>query len=75
MTFYGLGAPKGTPAPKSCSGSISEINRALQTPEIRAKIDPTGAEIVGGTAQEFGDVLKENMSKMKKIISEAGIKP
>jgi len=74
VTFYGLGAPKGTP-PEIVERLNREINRALQTPEIRAKVDPTGAEIVGGTAQEFGDVLKENMSKMKKIISEAGIKP
>ena len=74
MTFYGLGAPKGTPAPV-VQRLNQEINRALQLPDIRAKIDPTGAEIVGGSAEDFGAMLKDNMGKMKRIVSEAGIKP
>lgn len=74
VTFYGLGAPKGTPAPV-VQKLNQEINRALQLPDIRAKIDPTGAEIVGGSAEDFGAVLKDNMSKMKRIVSEAGIMP
>ena len=51
------------------------INTALQLPEVRAKVDPTGAEIVGGTSEEFGKMLKANMEKFKRIVSEAGIKP
>ena len=52
-----------------------EINKALQLPEVRNRIDPTGAEIVGGTAEEFGAMLNANMTKFKRIVSEAGIKP
>lgn len=44
-------------------------------PEVRTKIDPTGAEIVGGTSEEFGAMLNANMAKFKRIVSEAGIKP
>jgi tripartite-type tricarboxylate transporter receptor subunit TctC len=74
VTFYGLGAPKGTPAP-IVQKLNQAINTALQLPEVRAKIDPTGAEIVGGTPEEFGAMLSNNMNKMKRIVSEAGIKP
>jgi tripartite-type tricarboxylate transporter receptor subunit TctC len=74
VTFYGLGVPKGTPAP-IVQKLNQEINRALQSADIRAKIDPTGAEIVGGSAEDFEAVLKGNMIKMKQIISEADIKP
>ena len=73
VTFYGLGAPKGTPTP-IVQKLNQAINTALQLPEVRAKIDPTGAEIVGGTPEEFGAMLNANMGKLKRIVSEAGIK-
>lgn len=73
VTFYGLAAPKGTPQP--IVRKLNEaVNAALKLPEIRAKIDPTGAEIVGGTPEEFDAFLKANMSKLKRIVTEAGIK-
>jgi tripartite-type tricarboxylate transporter receptor subunit TctC len=74
VTFYGLAAPKGTPAP-IVQKLNQAINTALQSPEIRAKVEPTGAEIVGGSAEDFGAMLSGNMSKMKRIVTDAGIKP
>ena len=74
VSFYGLGAPAGTPAPV-VQRLNEEINRVLQLPDVRAKIEGTGAEIAGGSADAFAAVLKDNMIKMKRIISEAGIKP
>jgi tripartite-type tricarboxylate transporter receptor subunit TctC len=74
VTFYGLGAPKGTPTPV-VQRLNQDINRALALPDVRAKIDGTGAEIAGGSADAFAAVLKDNTSKMKRIISDAGIKP
>ena len=67
-TFYGLAAPKGTP-PAIVSKLNQEINKALQLPEMRSKIDPTGAEITGGTPKQFADFLKNNLLKFKKIVS------
>ena len=74
VTFYGLGAPKATPTP-IVQRLNQDINRALALADVRAKIDGTGAEIAGGSADAFAAVLKDNMSKMKRIISDAGIKP
>jgi tripartite-type tricarboxylate transporter receptor subunit TctC len=67
-TFYGLAAPKGTP-PAIVSKLNQEVNKALQLPEVRSKIDPTGAEITGGTQKQFADFLENNLSKFKKIVS------
>ena len=67
-TFYGLAAPKGTP-PAIVSKLNQEINKALQLPEMRTKIDPTGAEITGGTQKQFADFLESNLLKFKKIVS------
>lgn len=73
VTFYGLAAPKGTP-PAIAAKLNQEINRALKQPELRAKIEKTGAEIAGGTSEEFGKFLKENNAKFREIIASAGIK-
>jgi tripartite-type tricarboxylate transporter receptor subunit TctC len=67
-TFYGLAAPKGTP-PAIVSKLNQEVNKALQLPDVRSKIDPTGAEITGGTQKQFSDFLENNLSKFKKIVS------
>jgi tripartite-type tricarboxylate transporter receptor subunit TctC len=73
VTFYGLAAPKNTP-PAIIERLNREINRALEQPELRAKIEKTGAEIVGGTAAEFNQSLKENMAKFSEIVATTGIK-
>ncbi|MGD9922601.1 MAG: Bug family tripartite tricarboxylate transporter substrate binding protein [Pseudorhodoplanes sp.] len=73
VTFYGLAAPRGTPAP-IVQRLNQAVNDALKSPEIRARIAPTGAELVGGTPEAFGIMLKNNLGKMKQIVSSAGLK-
>lgn len=74
VTFYGLAAPKGTP-PEIIDRLNKEINRTLQIPEVRARLEPTGAILVGGTQKEFGDFLTANFVKFKKIMALTGDKP
>jgi len=56
VTFYGLSAPKGTP-PGIVNRLNEEINRALQLPEVRQGLEPTGAILAGGTTAEFATSL------------------
>lgn len=74
VTMYGLAAPKGTPQP-IVKKLNQEINAIITRPEIRSKFESTGAEIVGGSVEDFDAVLKNNMSKLRRIVKEAGIKP
>lgn len=74
VPFYGIAAPKGTPA-SIVQKFNEEINRVLQLPEVREKIELTGLEVVGGSAEEFGTMLKDNINKMKQIVLESGVKP
>jgi len=73
-TFYGLAAPKGTP-PAIVSRLNQEINKTLQLPDVKAKIDPTGAEITGGTQKEFAEFLRKNLEKFRKIVSLTNASP
>ncbi len=73
-TFYGLAAPKGTPS-EIVERMNSEINRALKDPEVRKRLEPIGAILVGGTSKDFSSFLAANFDKFKNIMSLAGDPP
>jgi tripartite-type tricarboxylate transporter receptor subunit TctC len=74
VTFYGLSAPKGTP-PDVVDRLNKEINRILQLPDVRDRIEKSGAVAGGGTQQEFAKFLTANITKFDKIMSITGDKP
>lgn len=74
VTFYGLAAPKGTP-PEIVDRLNKEISRILNLPEVRDRIEKTGAVPGGGSQQEFTNFLTANMTKFDKIMSITGDKP
>jgi tripartite-type tricarboxylate transporter receptor subunit TctC len=71
--WYGMMAPAGTPLPIR-STVQREMARALQLPEVRARLSAEGAEAVGNTPGEFAMRLKDEFAKWGKTIREAGIK-
>ena len=49
------------------------VNRALAKPKIREAIDRMGAEPIGGTAAEFGQIIKSEVTHWTKVVRDAGI--
>lgn len=52
----------------------SEINGLLQQPEMRARMEATGLEPVGGTQEHLRTVLVQDIEKWKKVVKAANIK-
>ena len=48
------------------------LNRTLATPRISKALAKLGAEPAGGTAAEFGDLLKAQIAHWRKVV-DAGI--
>jgi tripartite-type tricarboxylate transporter receptor subunit TctC len=71
--WYGMMAPAQTPLAIRLTLQ-QEISRALQIPEVRARLSAEGADPVGNTPQEFAARLKEEFAKWAKTIKAAGIK-
>jgi tripartite-type tricarboxylate transporter receptor subunit TctC len=71
VTFYGLAAPKGTPN-DIVERMNAEINKALQAPEVKTRLEPVGAILAGGSTKEFGDFLSGNFAKFKRIMAHSG---
>jgi tripartite-type tricarboxylate transporter receptor subunit TctC len=71
--WYGLLAPRGTPAPIVAKLS-STLAGALDAPKTREKMLTQGVEPVGGTQQQFRAFLKSEMEKWGRVVKAAGIR-
>ena len=70
-TWFGLLAPAGTPQPVIAKLN-GEVNRILQQPEARQKIESQGAIAVGGTPEQFGTFIKQEIARWGPVVKESG---
>jgi tripartite-type tricarboxylate transporter receptor subunit TctC len=73
-SWYSIVAPAATP-PAVVERLQKEIARALDAPDVRAKLASLGAEPVGNTPAEFAAMIGSESAKWGKIVRDAGIKP
>ncbi len=71
--WFGLFAPAGTPAAviQKING---EIVKTLKAPETRERLSGHGLIPGGGTPQDLGKFLSEEIARWRKLIQEAGIR-
>ena len=73
-TWYGLYAPKGTPAE-----IINKVNRAtldiLQDAEMRERLIQRGFEPAGNSPKQFALFISSEIAKWAKVVAIAGIEP
>jgi tripartite-type tricarboxylate transporter receptor subunit TctC len=71
--WYGLCAPKGTPA--EIIGKLSrEISAGLADPGIKARITEFGDTVFASSRGDFGKLIREDTEKWGKVIRAANIK-
>jgi tripartite-type tricarboxylate transporter receptor subunit TctC len=73
-TWVGLFLPAATP-PEVAQKLSASVNQALQSPDIRARLDQLAFEPVGGTPREFADYFKAEVAKWGRVVRETGAKP
>lgn len=73
VSWSAILAPKGTPKAVVTRWN-QDLNRALQMPDVKARMDSIGLEVAGGTPEQFRDVLVEDIAKWKKVVKTANIK-
>lgn len=72
-TWYGLFVPTGTP--KDIVARLnSEVNKLLDTPEMKNAIHAQGAEPQAMTPEKFSTLLQTDYSSMRDIVKQAGVK-
>ena len=72
-TIIGFFAPAGTPAAVMTQLN-QEIVRVLERAEVKERLWNLGVETVGNSPKEFAAVIREDMARMVKLISETGMR-
>ncbi|MES2191098.1 MAG: tripartite tricarboxylate transporter substrate binding protein [Pseudomonadota bacterium] len=72
--WYGLAAPAATPKPV-ITRLHAEVQKALQTAEVRERMASVGGEVVAGPPELFGALIHSERIRYEKLVREANIKP
>lgn len=72
--WYGLVAPAATPKP-IVARLHAEVQKALQSKEVRERMTAVGGEVIPGTAEQFGALIHSERLRYEKLVREANIKP
>lgn len=73
-SWGGFIVPMGTP--KDVIDKLNAgFNKALAEPDVVAKLDTAGIQVVGGPPKVFDDFIRQEMVRWAKVAQDAGIKP
>jgi tripartite-type tricarboxylate transporter receptor subunit TctC len=74
ITWYGVFAPAGTP-PAIVNRLHAELVKAMQTPDVKAKLDGIGADgSFSRTPEEFAALVRADTARYAKIVKEIGLR-
>jgi tripartite-type tricarboxylate transporter receptor subunit TctC len=71
-SWVGLAAPAGTPR-AIIERLNAEVQRAIQVPEVKARLEAFGGEAKGSTPQEMKERVVFEVARWKKVIADAKI--
>ena len=71
--WYGLLAPAGVPR-EIVARLAAEVTKSVRAAEIRDKLAVQGAEVAGGTPEEFTAVLQADTLTWSRVIKDTGIR-
>jgi tripartite-type tricarboxylate transporter receptor subunit TctC len=71
--LFGMGAPKNTPK-EIVERLNKEINAILAEPEMKKRLVELGGEPLIQSPEAFGDMIKAETEKWKKVVEFAGLK-
>ena len=70
VNYWGIVAPAGTP-PSVIAKLNAEVNRVLALPDVKARLEREGAEVIPGAPERLGMLIETDLAKWKKLIVDA----
>jgi tripartite-type tricarboxylate transporter receptor subunit TctC len=70
-TWYSVFAPAGTPKPV-VDKMIAEVQKALNTPKLKAIWDKSGSESVSLTGDAFGKQVRDDVARWAAVVKKSG---
>src|ERR1051325_3985472 len=72
--WYGVAVPAGTPTP-IVQRLNTELVKILQLPDVRRNLSDQGADLQGGSPEEFGTFMRSESARWGVVVKQAGIRP
>jgi len=72
--WYGVLAPANTPRP-IVARVHDETVRIVRLPDVAAKLEGLGFEIVASTPEQFGAYIRSEIKKWERVVRASGAKP
>jgi tripartite-type tricarboxylate transporter receptor subunit TctC len=72
-TWYGIWAPKGTPAAIQ-TAAIAEIKKAVESPELKVIWANQGAEFSTMNPTQFGSFINSEIKRWANVVKASGAK-
>ena len=72
--WYGVVAPGGTPAP-IVQRLNAELAKILAMPDVRKSLSEQGADVQGGSTDDFAAFMRRESDRWGAVVKQAGIKP
>lgn len=73
VTWFGILGPANLPKEVVLKLN-SDINKALKDPELQKKLGDQGADVAGSTPEQFGKLIRDDITRWGKIVKESGAK-
>jgi tripartite-type tricarboxylate transporter receptor subunit TctC len=73
VTWFGLLGPAGMPR-DAVAKVNAEFNKALKLPDVAKRLASEGADPAGGTPEQFGALIKEEIPRWGKVVKDSGAK-
>jgi tripartite-type tricarboxylate transporter receptor subunit TctC len=73
-TYFALAAPAATPR-AIVERLHDEMKRALSAPDARERLNNAGLEPTGSTGQELLELVKQDIPRFRKVITDIGVQP
>ncbi len=73
-TWHGLSGPAGIP-PAVAARLGNAMRAALQSPDLRKRLNDAGFEVIGGSAEELRGLIGRDLERAGNAAKLAGVKP
>jgi tripartite-type tricarboxylate transporter receptor subunit TctC len=73
-SWFGFFGPPGMPR-DIVARLNAEIVKAINAPDVSAKLEESGMAVIGGTPEQFAALMQDGIARYGEIIKAAGIQP
>lgn len=73
VTWFGLLGPTKLPT-SVVNAANTELNKALNSPDLRKKLEDQGLNITPSSSDEFGKLIKADITKWTQVVKDSGAK-